>query len=336
VIQPESDEPEVIALPFDSRAFGDPVALLAIGLFFPLELRRVPGGVVAASEDPENFIFFWPESPERGVETAFRPAAYLSSSASLVAEPDETSGMLVYSIADSSQPLGTVPECPIVLAWADGPYPGSLAGSKLACLNVQDGAASLAIHSFDVDGTRTSVPLPDPTLSASFAGGMAWENHARAFSPGGDYLALATAENDALIDLRGAAPELRSSAADAGNSARGFSPSGRYLLEQRARSVDFVVLSPADGAPPMRFSLPAAASELEACSSARHSTNWCGSPSAARRAAGRWSLESDLAALLAANEGLVVLGPTQDTAGVTRVSVSTCGATCVTQYEFGQ
>jgi hypothetical protein len=335
VIQPESEEPEVIALPYASGAFGSPEALLAIGLFFPLELRRVPGGVVAASDDPENFIFFWPESPERGVETAFRPAAYLSNTTSLVAEPNESAGMLVYSIADSSQPLDTVPNCPIVLAWANGPDPSSLAGSKLACLSVQDGAASLAIHSYDAAGERTSLPLADATLSASF-GDTAWETHARAFSPGGDYLALATVENDVLIDLRGAAPELQSSAAVAGNSARGFSPSGRYLLEQRGRSIAFVVLSPAEGAPSVRFELPAAANELEACTSAHHSTNWCGAPSAARRAAGRWSLESDLAALLAANEGLVVLGPTEDTAGVTRVSVSTCGASCVTQYEFGQ
>jgi hypothetical protein len=336
VIQPEADEPEVIALPLDARAFGTPESLLAIGLFFPLDLRRVPGGVVAASDDPENFIFFWPESPSHGIETAFRPAAYLSGDDSLVAEPEESSGLLVYSIADSSQLLDTVPDCPVVLAWANGPDPSSLAGSRLACLSVQDGTATLAIHSHDADGARTALALTEATLSANFAGDTTWEAHARGFSANGDFLALATAENDALIDLRGSAPKYQIAAAAAGNTARGFSPSGRYLLQQRGRSVDFVTLSPGGDAAPMRFQLPAAASDLEPCSAAHHSTNWCGAPSAARRAAGRWSLQSERAALLAANEGLVVLGPTEDTAGVTRVSVSTCGASCVTQYEFGQ
>jgi hypothetical protein len=138
-----------------------------------------------------------------------------------------------------------------------------------------------------------------------------------------------------LIDLRGSSPQVRvADAALQGNTARGFSPSGQYLLRQRGRSVDFVVLGGADDAPP--FALPDAFVDMPPCELAHHSIDWCGAASAARRASARWSFGSDFAAHLASGEGLVLIGVGADGLSMRRASVSTCGASCVRQYEFGR
>ena len=306
-----------------------------LGLFFPIDLRHVPGGVLAGSDDPFNFLFFWPESPNQGNETAYLPAAYLSNDESFVAEFDDATESFLYPLADQSTPVDTLTGCATVVAWAAGPDRRSLAGSKIACLPPQGEPAVLSIHVYDAQGARTTLTLDDETLRADLATAESWEGHARGFSPGARFLALASAAHDVLIDLRGVSPLLRiSDAAGPGSTARGFSPDGEFMLRQRGRNVDVVALS----APPeMRaFDLAPALVDMPPCELAHHSANWCGARSAARRASARWSFSRDVAAQLTSAEGLMVIGASTDPVSVTSESVSTCGASCVGQYEFGR
>src|SRR5690606_20066323 len=222
-----------------------------------------------------------------------------------------------------------------VLTWIEGPDRRSLAGSKLACLSPGAGTPSLRVHAFGADGVRTAVELQHEVLSAELAATENWEAHARAFSPGGEFLALGTAGHDVLVDLRGAEPSFRVEAvATPGNTARGFSPSGELLFQQRGRSVELVLLSPALDAPLVE-ALPAFA-DATPCVTAQHDALWCGGAEAARQASARWSRSGDVAAFLAEGEGLVVLRPTSAVVGFERQSVSTCGAGCVIRYEFGR
>jgi hypothetical protein len=337
VIQPQDDEPEVIELRLNERTFEPPASLFAIGLFFPLELGHVPGGIVAASADPENFVNFWPESPELGAGASFLPSSYLSSTRTFAAEIDSGATANIHRIGDSLSAVASVPDCPTLLAWMNGPDPSSLAGSKLACLGVQNEAATISLHTYSEDGSFLPAAVNDQGLLADFVSTADWEGHARGFSPGGEFLALATAAHDAVIDLRGSSPTVQiADSAVPGNSARGFSPSGRFLLQQRGRNVQFVVLSPVGNLAPLPFELPEAFVDLAPCATAHHVPDWCGAPSAARHAAARWSVGSDVAALLAAGEGLEVLAASTDPLRVVHVPVSTCGASCVTQYEFGR
>ena len=338
VIQPEAGEPELLELGLTEGAFASPLERFLISAFFPIELRRSTLGVIGASLDPTNFVFFWPETSEAGFESAFTPSAYLSSRESLAAEPDEVAASsALFPIGDSSLLLDTLPNCPVVLAWSEGPSPGSLAGGRVVCLNVSGETATLTVYAYDAAGVRLALPLDDAALRADYAVTANWESHARASTADGDWLALATAQHDTIVDLRGSTPlyEVRP-ATIAASTARSFSPSGRYLLEQRGTQVELTVLSPAAGLTPLHLQLPAAATELAACELARHVATYCGSPSAPRRAAARWSASEDVASLLARGEGLMVLAPTEDTVGVASVAVSTCGSGCVTQYEFAQ
>jgi hypothetical protein len=332
VIQPEDEEPEIVSLSLGERAFEGQDTVFAVALFFPLELRPVPGGVIAGSDDPTNFLYFWPESAE-GFQTTFGPGAYRSSGQRFVAEPDEISGATgLYPIADTSQPLDTLPDCPVVLAWTEGPEPGSLAGARVACLKVADAAATLSVHVYDASGARSVVSLEDEALRADFVAPESWESHARGFSKAGEWLSLATSAHDALIDLRGAAPVYHvTPSAEVGNTAAGFSPSGRQLIVQRGRDVRVTVLT---SETPSRFEPLRSALDLEACSTAHHAESFCGAPEAARSAAARWSTGSDVAAMLIEGEGLAVLASD----GATRLrsrDVSTCGAGCVKAYAFG-
>jgi hypothetical protein len=337
VTQPQDDEPELIELQLSQRAFEPPQSVFAIGLFFPLDLRHVPGGVIAASDDPLNFLFFWPESPEEGIEAAFLPSSYLSAGQSFVSEGEDTPEAFVYRIGNSASFVQAVPDCPTVLAWADGPDRRSLAESKLACLALDDTSARITIHAYDANAVRQSTLLDDPTLSADFVSTDSWEAHARGFSSNGQLLALASETRDIWIDLRGPSPVVQISEGTAqGNTARGFSPSGQALLQQRGRSIEFVVVPAAPGASPERYTLPDASVDLPPCLTAHHTLDWCGAPSAARRAAARWSSRGDVAALLAADDGLSVLAKADQPPSIRRVPVSTCGASCVTQYEFGR
>lgn len=335
VVHPVDDEPALTELRLGPRAFEPREALSGLGLFFPLALRHVPGGVLAVSDDPTNYLFFWPESPEQGFESVYLPSAYLSGDQSLVAEFDDESESLIHPLSDSSSVVDTLPACATVLGWAAGPDRGALAGSKIACLPTPEQPAVISIHVYDESGARTTTTLDDTTLRADLAVVEDWEGHARGFSPAGDFLALASQAHDVLIDLRGSSPGVRiADAGGPGNTARGYSPSGRYLLRQRGRSVDFVVLDGADDAPP--YELADARVDMPPCELAHHSINWCGAASAARRASARWSFGSDFAAHLASGEGLLLLAPAADGVSMRRAPVSTCGASCVGQYEFGR
>lgn len=338
VIQPEADEPELLDVALEDGAFASPVDRFLIGASLPIELRRSARGVIGASPDPTNFVFFWPDRPDAGFESAFSPSAYLSSRESFAAEPDEAAALSRLSpIGDSGLVLDTLPQCPVVLAWSEGPSPSSLAGSRVVCLNVSGDAASLTLHTYDATGARQARELDDAALLADYALAANWESHARVAMASGSWLALATARYDAIVDLRGPSPlyEVRS-AASAASTALGFAPSGRYLLAQRGAQVELTVLSPAAELAPIHIPLPTAAAELAACELARHVPTYCGSPNAARRAAARWSASEDVAALLSSGEGLLLLAPPDETLGVARVSVSTCGSGCVEQYEFAE
>jgi hypothetical protein len=232
-----------------------------------------------------------------------------------------------------SQPLDTLPDCPVVLAWAEGPEPGSLAGARVACLKVADAAATLSVHVYDARGARNVVTLDDEALRADFVALESWEGHARGFSPSGEWLSLATSTHDALIDLRGAAPVYHvTSALEAGNTAAGFSPSGRQLIRQRGRDVRVTVLDRSET--PSSFESLRSALDLAACSTAHHAESFCAAPEAARFAAARWSTTSDVAVMLIEGEGLAVLASDGATRLLSR-DVSTCGAGCVKAYAFG-
>lgn len=337
VIQPEAGEPELLELALEDGVFASPIDRFLLGAFFPIELRRSSGGVLGASSDPTNFVFFWPETPDAGFESAFSPSAFLSSHASFAAEPDEAAALSRLSpIGDSALLLDVLPRCPLVLAWSEGPSPSSLAGSRVVCLDASAETA-LVLHAYDAAGARQARALEEAALLADYAQTSRWEHHARVAAPRGDWLALSTAGYDALVDVRGPSPvfDVRSAASDA-NTALGFSPSGRYLLAQRGAQVELTVLSPGAGLGPIHVPLPAAAAELADCDLARHVPTFCGSPNAARRAAARWSSNEDVAALLSAREGLMLLAPTDGIVGVASVPVSTCGSGCVEQYEFAE
>lgn len=333
VIQPEDGAPELLDVRLSQRAFATPASLFSV-LFFPVELRRVPGGLVAADDEPSS-LNFWPESADQGSESSFTTGSYLSGGASFVAEIVGTEAQ-ISPIGSVLTVVDTVPDCPTVLTWVDGPERGSLAGAKLACLSVQNDVAAVSVHSYDAGGARSTVALDHDVLRSDFVSTESWEAHARGFSPGGEFLALATAAHDVRIDLRGATPSFEvDEVATPGNTALGFSPSGRVLIEQRGRSVEAILRTP-QVTSSLRDELPPAFAETPACVTSHHAAAWCGGDEAARRASARWSRASDAAAFLAEGEGLAVLGPTDAAIGLQREFVSTCGAGCVRQYEFGR
>lgn len=338
VIQPELAEPELLELRLQGGVFARPEARALLGAFFPIALRRAAAGLIGASTDPTNFVFYWPETADGGFETAFTPSAFLSNRESFAAEPDDVAGTsALFAIGDSSQVLDTLPECPVVLAWVEGPGARSLAGSSIACSSAPGAAAALTVYSYDGAGVRRASRLDDEALLTDLAVASSWEGQARGLAAGGGWLALATVQHDAIVDLRGPSPayEVRAATAPA-STARGFSPSGRFLLGQRGRQLELSVLAPAAGMPPIHLPLPQAAADLAPCDTARHVTSFCGSPRAAERAAARWSASADVASVLAAGEGLVLIAPTEDTVGFASVAVSTCGSGCVTQHEFAE
>jgi hypothetical protein len=232
--------------------------------------------------------------------------------------------------------LDTLPDCPIVLTSVDGPSLGSLPGSKVLCLRVQDDAATLTVHAYDANGARSSTVLEDETLRADFSLVDNWEQYARNFSLNGDWIALTTVNQDVLIDLRDSAPRYQSlpKLVD-GFTARGFSPSGRYLFQQRGQFLDLEILPQDAEREPIAYPLSNGAHELSACDTARHMAGWCGAPAAAADADARWAPNADIGASLSAFEGLSVMSFSEEEVAVFSIPVSTCGSDCVTQYAFG-
>jgi WD40 repeat protein len=337
VVQPESGEREIVTLTFDQEVFDGQQLLPPTTYVNPLALRRVPAGLVGASVEADSLLYFWPAAPPDAPGAIYTGFSYLSGRQSFVAEANASAAeALLFPMGEFLQPLDTLPECAVVLAWADGPTAGSLAGSKVACLRSRDGAATSTVYSFDAGATRTALTLEEPTLRTELASETNWVNNARGLSPDGQWLALATAEHDFLVDLRADAPKYYVGvAATTGNTARGFSPSSSYLLQQRGLTVDFIVLAPGDNQAPVSFSLRDAARGAVNCSSAQHVANWCGAPEAAATASARWATHEDVAVFLSGEEGLSLLSLTDAGDGLLGAAVSTCGAGCVTQYEFG-
>ena len=317
------------------RSFERGQAASDLGLIAPIALRHVPGGVIAASDDPFNFLFFWPASSDEGAEAAYPPWAYLSDDESFVSIFDEETGATIRRIGQQSSSVDSLPGCATVLGWASGPDRRSIAGSKLACLPPEGEPAVISIHSHDANATRSTLTIDDETLRADLAVADNWEGHARALSPDGQFLAFASASHDVLIDLRGADPQLRiTDAVGQGNTARAFSPSGAFMSRQRGRIVDLVPLSGSPELPARPFS--DAVFDMPGCELAHHSANGCGAKGAARRSSLRWSFGRDYAAHLASGEGLLVIGAIANPVSITQRPVSTCGVSCVKQYEFGR
>jgi hypothetical protein len=336
VIQSDDDEPELIEVRLDQRAFEAVESeASSLGVSGSVELRQVPGGLIAASADPNEFLFFWPTPAAEGLEASYYPWAYLPDNEALVAEFDDVSQTTIFSLGEQSSALDALPGCATVLGWTAGPDRSSLAGSTIACLPVAGEPAVISVYSYEADSTRSVVTIDDELLRSDLAAAENWEGHAHGLSPGGQFLALASSTHDVLIDWRASPPRVRVGDASAqGSTARGFSSRGQFMLRQRGRSVDLVVLSAADDA--STFDLPDAFVDMPPCELAHHSTNWCGARSAARRASARWSKGSDFAAHLTSERGLVVIGATADPVSVRREPVSTCGASCIRQYEFGR
>lgn len=333
VVRSESGEREIVTLDLNQDTFDQ--ALLDTSRFiFPLHLRQIPTGIAGASVEPDSFLYFWPAAPELASEALYTGFSYLSAGQAFVAETDdEFAEAYLYPMGELFEHLDFLPDCSVVLTWADGPSPGSLAGSKIACLVVQGAAATISVYSYAEDGTRSALTLEDETLRTDFATAANWEGHARGFSPVSDWLALATTEHDILIDLRAPVPKYQIvAAASAGATARTFSPSGGQLLQQRGQTLHFTLLAPPEAGAPGSFPLLDAAEPAPACDTAQHMPHWCGAPLAASLASARWSSQDDIAVWLSRDEGLNLLSFAHESNGLNYVAVSTCGAACVTQY----
>jgi hypothetical protein len=337
VAQPESGEREIVTLTLSQGSFDDQILLPLTRYVYPLALRRISTGIVGASVESDGFLYFWSAASPAASGAIYTPFAYVSGKQAFVAETDESFGdAFLYPMGESLEALDILPECAVVLAWADGPAAGSLAGSRVACLRVQEGAATVTVYAFDAALARTALTLDDPTLRAALATEANWVGHARGFSPDGQWLALATTEHDLLVDLRAPAPKYYAAAAGSpGSTARGFSRSGSYLLQQRGLTLDFVVLVPGDDQAPIPLRQLDADKEPGACAIAQHAASWCGAPEAAAAASARWASREDVAVFLTRDGGLSLLSRTAAGDGLRRVPVSTCGASCVTQYELG-
>jgi hypothetical protein len=337
-IQPSADAREVIALELVGGELGEQRVLPSGTFLSPLELRRAPTGVLAASREPLSWFYFWPDDAEPEIELGYTEYAYISAGQRFVAETDDSAATAsLQLLGGSGDTLDTLPDCPVVLAWGEGASASSLSGSKVACLRVVDGAATLGVHVYGSGGVRSTLVLDSEALRADFAVPDDWQGYARAFSPDNAWLALTLAERDVLVDLRTGTPNLLELPNTLpGATARAFSPSGRYLLSQRGQQLRLTVLSGTPAGIPLSIPLPLpdAATEPVPCSSAPHVEDWCGAPSAARGGSARWSSQRDIAALLSRDEGLLTLSIGAQGQTLVRTSVSTCGAACVGQYSF--
>jgi hypothetical protein len=337
-VQPAPDAREVIALGLSGSELG-PERVLPSGSFLtPLELRRIPAGVMAASREPLSWFYFWPANVDPEFELGYTGYSFLSNGQRFVAETENVSNTASIELLGGTEGvLDVLPECPVVLAWGEGATAGKLDGSRIACLRVIDGAATLRFYSFAAGGLRSELEGGSAALRAELGVASNWEGHARTFSPDNNWLALASAGRDVLIDLRGeAAGGLDLANTLAGTSASAFSPSGKYLLSQRGTTLRMIVLPAAPAGFPVLVPLPLpnAAIEAPACSTAPHVADWCGAAVAARTSSARWSSAWDVAVLLTRDEGLSTLGIGDAPGTFARTSVSTCGAECVGQFAF--
>lgn len=335
VVRADTSGREVVTFtlaPDGLTQFALPSTLLAN----PLELRPAPGGIVGGSADPGSFLYFWGSATVPDSVNVFTDDSYLSGGQQFVADPDPELGLTpLYAVGNVQQTLHNLADCSDVLAWADGPTSGSLAGARVACLGVQGTRATIVLHSFAGDGTASALALDEPALNVEFASIADWEAHARGFSPDGDWLALATSAHDFLVDLRGATPRFTvEEARAAGSTALAFSPSGEHLLAQRGRSMRWTVLEPSAGGAPLTIPLPDTVSDANPCSTARHLAAWCGAPTASRSAAARWHAAADVA-VLPSSGGLSLTALTEQHDGLDDPPVSLCGAGCIRQYAFG-
>jgi hypothetical protein len=305
--------------------------LLDTAIVAPLTLRTAPGGVLGASDAFDRFLQFWAPA---GNNVQHNPRSYLSSGSSFVAVPGEAPpATTLYAISESASPLASLPNCPTVLTWIEGPRPGALAGSKLACHAVVEGVASLTVYAFDENAIPNALTLDHDTIRTAFAVEADWATHARSFSAGGEWLALTTATSDAFIDLRGPGEPgyyIIEDVAEPGATARTFSPSGEHLLMQRGQQLLWLFVGTDPGLPPEGWSLPNTAAEAVVCSSTRNASNWCGAPRAAELTGPRWAPTDDIAVSLSEEEGLVLT----TLSGSLRMPVSTCGADCVRGFAF--
>lgn len=336
-IQASPDAREVIALTLVDGELGQQRVLPSDTLLSPLELRRAPEGVIAATRLPESWFYFWSAESEPDVELGFTGYAFISGGDRFVAETDDIAATAsLERLGGSDGVLDTLPECSSVLSWGEGPG-ADLTGSKVACLHVLDGVAALRVYAYPNGAPRSSQALTGQALSLDFADPGRYQAFARAFSPDNGWLVLSSLGRDVLYDLRGAEPAvLELPSALPGTTAHAFAPSGRYLISQRGTQLRLIVLPGAPAGFPVLtpLPLPEAAREASACSVAPHADDWCGAPDAARGASARWSSAGDVALLLTRDEGLAALTPGAQGFTLLRTTLSTCGAACVRQYAF--
>jgi hypothetical protein len=306
--------------------------LLTSPIMVSLALRPAPGGILGASDSSSSFLYFWTAA---GRTVQHDPRSYPSNEASLVAFPGEPPQLTLQAIGGGSSPLASLPDCPTVLTWIEGPVPGSLAGSKLACHALVEGAAVIQIHGFDTSATPSTVTLDDDRIRNGFAVEADWAAHARSFSPRGEWLALTTSTSDAFVDLRvpGSPTTYARDVEDPGATARTFSPTGSHLLVQRGQQLVWLVLGAGPEQPPGAADMPNTAAGASACSITRNASNWCGAPHAGEVTGPRWAATDDIAASLTQNEGLILISRSSD-GGMLSEPISTCGSSCVRGYAF--
>jgi hypothetical protein len=191
---------------------------------------------------------------------------------------------------------------------------------------------TIDVHTVDAQQTSSSMSLVDDTLQADFSLEANWRGHARAFSPDNDWLAIATANHDFIVDLR-TARVLSKPAEGSGATARGFSSGARYLIEQRGRSMTLLLLPLAAGGNINSGVLAGAREDAAPCETEPHLARWCGNPDVASKASARLAPHADAAAWLSGEQGLLGLAVDGD-GGLVERAISSCGSNCVRQYAF--
>jgi hypothetical protein len=291
----------------------------------PLEVRRLPAGVWWA--DRSGASFFW--GAEFVAPKIFNPPSFLSALQNFVAVVDPlTDTAAVYPLGPGvfAAPLVELPACRVVLAWGEGPSADSLQGSRIACLTVPNGAAHLTLYSFAESLEPSSTSVTSAELLADLSDEANWIQHARAFSPTNDWLALATAEHDFILNAAG---EVFVDSAESNvPTARNFSPDGRTLIQLRGAEMTVI---------PLRSPSIAVASDTvratPACHREPHLFRWCGSPVAvASTSNARWASSGVLVLLEEGGRGLSVAAVTADGVALERRHVSPCGADCIVRY----
>ncbi len=230
------------------------------------------------------------------------------------------------------EPLGTSAGCSSLLTWAGK-------RERLACalvdMTAEPPVASIQLH--DISGSDPRIVKHDTVLDSERPvtnGSSPWESLPRLLSPSGDWLALATASEIQVANLRGDTPQMawRALLEDSALPTQlSFSPDEQLLLAHYGTSVRLHEL--ATGAPSQKWT---AAFESPACQEGQLAqASWCGREQG--RAELVWSPDSRLIGFVDADAGLLVLDlrlfPRFSPIGMAELEPD-CGAGCAGTGRF--